>query len=56
MAGYTVGINSETKAFKQGIDSGVIAPLEDAQRELIELGKSRGPEPVSYTHLTLPTM
>ncbi|GEB94386.1 hypothetical protein [Microbacterium lacticum] len=44
MAGYTVGINSETKAFKQGIDSGIIAPLEDAQDELLKLGKSRGPE------------
>lgn len=42
--GYTVGIASETKAFKQGIDSGVIDPLEDAQKELLALGKSRGPE------------
>jgi len=42
--GYTVGIASETKAFKQGIESGVIEPLEDAQKELLELGKSRGPE------------
>lgn len=44
MAGYTVGIASETKAFKQGIESGLIEPLEDAQKELLELGKSRGPE------------
>lgn len=44
MAGYSVGINSETKAFKQGIESGVIEPLEDAQDELLRLGKSRGPE------------
>lgn len=42
--GYTVGVASETKAFKQGIESGVIEPLEDAQKELLELGKSRGPE------------
>ncbi|MCC2032197.1 hypothetical protein [Microbacterium allomyrinae] len=42
--GYTVGIASETKAFKQGIESGVIDPLEDAQRELLALGRSRGPE------------
>ncbi|ALJ20320.1 hypothetical protein [Microbacterium sp. No. 7] len=42
MAGYSIGINSETKAFKQGIDSGVIKPLEDAQRELVELGRARG--------------
>lgn len=44
MAGYTVGLNSETKAFKQGIESGVIEPLEDAQKELEELGKSKGPD------------
>lgn len=42
--GYTVGIASETKAFKQGIESGIIDPLEDAQRELMDLGKARGPE------------
>ncbi|MGP6170627.1 hypothetical protein ACTU6V_05400 [Microbacterium sp. A204] len=42
--GYTVGIASETKAFKQGIESGVIDPLEDAQKELVELGKSKGPD------------
>jgi DNA repair exonuclease SbcCD ATPase subunit len=42
--GYQVGIASETKAFKQGIESGVIDPLEDAQKELDALGKSRGPE------------
>ncbi|HWU29824.1 MAG TPA: hypothetical protein VN041_12155 [Microbacterium sp.] len=42
--GYQVGIGSETKAFKQGIDTGVIAPLEDAQKELLELGRNRGPE------------
>lgn len=42
--GYQVGIASETKAFKQGIDSGIIEPLEDAQKELLELGRNRGPE------------
>lgn len=42
--GYAVGIASETKAFKQGIDAGVIKPLEDAQDELEKLGRSRGPE------------
>jgi len=44
MAGYEVGIASETKAFKQGVDSGIIKPLEDAQKELDELGRSRGPD------------
>lgn len=39
-----IPIASETKAFKQGIDSGVIAPLEDAQDALDALGKSRGPD------------
>lgn len=42
--GYTVGIASETKAFKQGIESGVIDPLEDAVQALDDLGKSRGPD------------
>jgi cytochrome c551/c552 len=37
-----VGIASETKAFKQGVDSGVIAPLEDAVDALDDLGKSKG--------------
>lgn len=44
MADYKVGIASETKAFKQGIESGIIDPLEDAQKELLDLGKNRGPE------------
>lgn len=44
MAGYSVGIASETKAFKQGIESGIIEPIEDAQKELVELGKSKGPD------------
>lgn len=42
--GYQVGIASETKAFKQGVESGIIEPLEDAQKELVELGRARGPE------------
>jgi len=41
--GIELGIGSETKAFKQGIDSGVIAPLEDAVDALTDLGKSKGP-------------
>lgn len=39
-----VGIASETKAFKQGMESGVIKPTEDATQALDDLGKSRGPE------------
>lgn len=44
MAGYQVGIAADTKAFKQGVQSGVIDPLEDAQNELLALGKSKGPD------------
>lgn len=44
MAGYQVGIASETKAFKQGVESGIIEPLEDAQKELVDLGKNKGPD------------
>jgi hypothetical protein len=40
--GYTVGIASETKAFKQGIDSGIIAPVEDAEKALDALGRAKG--------------
>lgn len=39
-----VVINSETKAFRQGVQSGIIEPLDDAQKALDDLGKSRGPE------------
>jgi hypothetical protein len=39
-----VPISSETKAFKQGIETGVIKPLEDAEKALDELGKSKGPD------------
>ncbi len=39
-----IGIASETKAFKQGIESGVTKPLEDAADKLDDLGKSRGPD------------
>lgn len=40
----SVVINSETKAFKQGVDSGIIKPLEDAEKALDDLGRSRGAE------------
>ena len=44
MAGIQIGIASETKAFKQGIESGLIEPLEDAVEALDDLGKSKGPD------------
>lgn len=44
MAGIQIGIASETKAFKQGIESGMIDPLEDAVEALDDLGKSKGPD------------
>ncbi len=39
-----IGIASETKAFRQGIESGIIDPLEDAEKALQDLAKTRGPE------------
>lgn len=42
--GIEIGIASETKAFKQGIEAGVVTPLEDAEKALDELGKSKGPD------------
>lgn len=40
--GIEIGVASETKAFKQGIDAGVIAPLEDAEQALKDLGDAKG--------------
>lgn len=37
-----IALASETKAFRQGIESGVIKPLEDAIKELRELGDADG--------------
>ena len=37
-----IALASETKAFRQGIETGVIKPLEDAIKELRELGDSDG--------------
>lgn len=42
--GIEIGVAVDTKAAKQGIESGLIDPLEDAQGALDDLGKSRGPE------------
>tara|TARA_R110002124_G_scaffold70466_3_gene189171 strand:+ start:4352 stop:5800 length:1449 start_codon:yes stop_codon:yes gene_type:complete len=42
--GIEIGIGSETKAFKQGVETGIIDPLEDAVDALDELGKSKGPD------------
>ncbi|MEX1079804.1 MAG: hypothetical protein WED09_11925 [Homoserinimonas sp.] len=39
--GIEIGIASETKAFKQGIDTGIIEPLEDAEKALKDLGQDR---------------
>lgn len=39
-----IAIASETKAFRQGIETGVIQPLEDAVKELRELGDADGAE------------
>ncbi|GAA4057557.1 hypothetical protein GCM10023065_03020 [Microbacterium laevaniformans] len=37
-----IAIASETKAFKQGIETGVVKPLEDAIKSLRELGDAEG--------------
>lgn len=42
--GFNIGIGAETKAFKQGIEAGLIDPLEDAADKLDDLGKSKGPD------------
>lgn len=42
--GIEIGIASETKAFKQGVESGIIKPLDDAADKLDDLGKSKGPD------------
>lgn len=44
MAGIQIGIASETKAFKQGVETGIIKPLDKAVDALDDLGKSRGPD------------
>lgn len=40
----SIVINSETKAFRQGVERGIIDPLEDAEKALDDLGRSRGPD------------
>lgn len=41
---FDVGIASETKQFEQGIRTGMVEPLEDAEQALTDLGKNKGPE------------
>ncbi|MGV8851712.1 MAG: hypothetical protein ACOH1M_03980 [Rhodoglobus sp.] len=40
--GIEIGIGSETKAFKQGVETGIIEPLEDAVDALDDLGRNKG--------------
>ncbi|MGV9193184.1 hypothetical protein ACQ143_02435 [Microbacterium sp. MC2] len=40
----TIRIASETKAFRQGVEAGIIDPLDDAEKALEELGRNRGPD------------
>jgi len=42
--GIEIGIASETRAFKMGVEAGIIKPLDDAVEKLDDLGTSRGPE------------
>jgi hypothetical protein len=39
-----VGIASETKAFAQGVEAGIIKPVEEADKALQDLGRNAGPE------------
>lgn len=39
-----IGIASDGEAFRKGIKADVIAPLEDAEKALDDLGKSKGPD------------
>ncbi|WP_460776013.1 hypothetical protein [Microbacterium sp. GXF7504] len=39
-----VGIAAETRAFRQGVEAGIIEPLEDAEKALKDLGKAKGPD------------
>ncbi|MBN9207281.1 MAG: hypothetical protein J0H96_01295 [Microbacterium ginsengisoli] len=39
-----IAISSETGAFEKGIKSGLIKPIEDADKKLEELGRNNGPE------------
>lgn len=39
-----IAIASDTGAFRKGVASGIIEPLEDAQEALDDLARSRGPE------------
>lgn len=39
-----IPIASETRAFRQGVESGIIEPLGDAEKALKDLADSRGPE------------
>lgn len=40
--GIQIGVAADTKAFKQGVELGIIKPLDDAQEALDDLGKSKG--------------
>lgn len=40
MAGFSVGVAADTRAFETAVKSGIIDPLDDAQDALLDLGKS----------------
>jgi len=42
--GIEIGVASDTKAFKQGVETGIIDPLDNAIMALTDLGNSKGPE------------
>lgn len=42
--GHVIPIASDTRQFEQGVRSGIIKPLTDAEDKLEDLGKTRGPD------------
>lgn len=42
--GIEIGVGADTKAFKQGMETGVIQPIDDAAMALTDLGNNQGPE------------
>lgn len=43
-ADYSVGLAVDGSAARKGIETGLIDPVEDAQKALTELGKNKGPD------------
>ena len=42
--GIEIGVGVDSRAAKRGIETGLIDPLEDADKALVDLGKNKGPD------------